>query len=72
MRQMRPIERIVAVSVKVEMVKPLFGFLKRRAMPFLHMPHDKMMRFHRIKPFGFAVVEFLVDRVPDEMLQLFG
>ena len=70
MRQMGPLEGIVAVAVRVQMVKAFFRFKKCGSVPFFNPPHDKVMRGHGVEPFMLAVVEALMNCVPDKMLQI--
>src|SRR6185503_20355121 len=71
-RQALPAEGVVAGTVLRQMAKTLQGLLGRRRMPGGNPPHDEVRRRHRCEPVALLLVDALVHRVPDEVLELLG
>ena len=61
---------MIAIAFCVQMIKPLFGFIKVRAMAFQDPPHDQTMALHGTEPLVLAVIYFLVCRFPYEVFKL--
>src|SRR5690349_3474757 len=70
MLQMRPVEGKIRIAVRFEMIQPRLGLGQGRDVSGFDEPHHEMMGLQLLEPLGFAVVEALVERLPDESLEI--
>src|SRR5271169_2346640 len=68
-RQMTPPERNIAVAVSRQAFEPDLRLGKVRDMPDRDRPHDEMRSGELLEPGAFAIIELLVNRRPDKLLE---
>src|SRR5690606_13301764 len=64
-----PTESVIAVSMLAQVFEPCERLFERRPMPERYPPHDEVHRPQHLEPFGTALVQLAVHRVPDEILE---
>ena len=64
-----PIKRVVAWTLLLQVLKPRDRVLDARAMAGWYPPHDEIMVFKMLEPFGTAVVILLVNGLVDKALE---
>src|SRR5215831_4627707 len=70
--QALPAEGIIAGTLISQMRKPRQRFRRGGNVVDRNPPHDEMRAQHRLEPVRLSLVETLVQRLPDEVLKLFG